>query len=69
MVCWIALAVISCIAVHKWRGAKIEAKVDAKVRNIVKEELELENRKDSANVDAERDALFDGSVKSPRVFV
>ena len=69
MVCWGALAVVSCIAVHKWRGAKIEAKIDAKVRDTVKEELELENRKDSANVDAERDALFDGSVKSPRVFV
>ena len=70
VVCWGVMVVCSCVAVHKWRGVKVEAKV----RGLMREELELKNvedRRDSANVgvDAERDGLVQGSVKSLRVFV
>jgi hypothetical protein len=69
MLCWLGMVGMSCVAVHQWRGRKTEARL----RSVVKEELELENvengRKDSTNVDVERDGLVDGLVKSSRVFV
>ena len=69
MLCWLGMVGMSCVAVHQWRGKKAEARL----RNAVKEGLELKNvedgRKDSANVDVERDGLVDGLVKSSRVFI
>lgn len=64
---WMALVICACIAVHKWRGAKVQER-----STVVKGDIELregQERKDSANVEVGRDGFGEGSVKSSRAFV
>lgn len=64
VVCWAAMGVCSCVAVHRWRRAK----QDERVRRAVDGRIELKDV-EASNGGGDRDGLVDGSVKKERTFV